>query len=51
MTSDFISFSLFMVSLGIFSFGAIIVTSIICEKHRVFKSESIRVIKEDDEEE
>ena len=39
MVSDFILFSLFMLGLGTFSFGGIIVTSLVCEKHRHVKTE------------
>ena len=42
MIIDLLQFTGFMLFLGTFSFGGIIVTSIICERHRVVKSESIQ---------
>ena len=39
--TDFILFSLFMISLGVFSFGGIVVCSLVCEKHRVARTEDL----------
>ena len=40
MIYDFILMTLLMLALGAFSFGGIIVCSLISEKHRVVKSET-----------
>lgn len=41
MWADFFAFGGFMLFLGVFSFGGIIVTSLVCEKHRVVKTEEL----------
>ncbi len=42
MIVDLLQFTGFMIFLGTFSFGGIIVVSLICEKHRVIKTEEIQ---------
>lgn len=39
MIVDLLQFTGFMLFLGVFAFGGIIVTSIICERHRVVRTE------------
>ena len=46
MIYDFILMTLLMLALGTFSFGGIIVCSLISEKHRVVKSEAFEVSKD-----
>lgn len=41
MWADFFAFGGFMLFLGVFSFGGIVVCSLICEKHRTIKSEEV----------
>ena len=41
MIIDLLQFTGFMLFLGVFSFGGIIVCSLVCEKHRVVRTEAI----------